>query len=139
MEGWLLKIIVAVIVAILCTGCMFEAQRALGCNNVGVFGCKDKAQPVNTDDPIPRRAEGRPVLTNSRGERYRPETPSWVPLIDNCIIAGGSRNDCIEALPPNELKKLEAWEAEVAAMRREQMGALRGYEVFGGRREVPDE
>jgi len=131
-----LKIIVALILAVLCTGCMFEAQRALGCNNVGVFGCKDEAQPVDTEAPIPRKAEGRPSVMSSR---YRPGTPSWVLLIDNCIMAGGSRNDCIEALPPDELKKLEEWEAEVAAMRREQMGARRGYEVFGGRREVPDE
>ena len=135
-----MKIIVTLILASLCTGCMFEAQRAFGCNNVGIFGCKDKAQPRTPDNGPPlRKAEGRPVLTNSRGERYQPGTPSYVPLIDNCIIAGGSRNDCIEALPPDELKKLEEGEAKGAAMRREQMGARRGYEVFGGRREVPDE
>jgi hypothetical protein len=52
-------------------------------------------------------------------------------LIDNCIMAGGSRNDCIEALPPDELRKLEAAEAERGAMRREQMRARRGHDVFG--------
>ncbi len=59
----------------------------------------------------------QPVLTNSAGETYHPGTPSWVPLIDDCIRAGGSRNDCIEALPPEELAKLEAWEAERGAGR----------------------
>ena len=58
-----------------------------------------------------------------------------MPLIDNCIIAGGIRGECIEALPPEELAKLEAAEAERGAMRREQMRARRGYDVFGGRRE----
>ena len=111
-----MKYIVTLILASLCAGCLFEAQRALGCNNVGVFGCKDKVQPPNTDGPLPRRAEGRPsVLTNSRGERYYPGTPSWVPLIDNCMIAGGTRTDCIEALPPEELEKLEASEAKQGA------------------------
>ena len=123
---------------------MFEVQRALGCNNVGVFGCKDKADPPDPDAPVPRKAHGRPgtgvaagseVLTNSRGERYYPGTPSYVPLIDNCIIAGGARAECIEALPPEELAKLEAAEAERGAILREQMKARRGHEVFGGKRE----
>ena len=71
-----MKTMRALIIALLlslCTGCMFEAQRAVGCNNVGIFGCKDKAQPRTPDDGPPlRKAEGRTsVLTNSRGERYR--------------------------------------------------------------------
>ena len=65
------------------------------------------------------------MLTNNRGERYYPGTPSYVPLIDNCIIAGGTRAECIEALPPEELKKLEAAEAERGAILREQMRARR--------------
>ncbi len=131
-----MKIIVALILANLCTGCMYELQRAWGCSNVGIFGCKDKAQPRTADDvpPTLRKAEGRPVLTNSRGERYYPGTPSYVPLIDNCIIAGGTRGDCIKALPSDELKKLEAVEAERGAVLREQMGARRGHEMFGGER-----
>ena len=48
------------------------------------------------------------------------------------------RADCIAALPPDELKKLEAKEAKRGAMRREQMRARRGHEVFGGRREPGD-
>ena len=130
-----MKIIVVLILASLSTGCMYELQRAWGCNNVGFFGCKDKAQPRTADDvpPTLSKAEGRSgVLTNSRGERYYPGTPSYVPLIDNCIIAGGTRAECIEALPPEELKKLEAVEAERGAIVREQMRARRGHDVFGG-------
>ena len=68
-------------------------------------------------------AAGAEVLTNSQGERYHPGTPSYAPLIDDCIVAGGSRTECIEALPPEELKKLEAAEAERGATLREQMRA----------------
>jgi hypothetical protein len=39
--------VMLILASCLCTGCMFEAQRAFGCNNVGVFGCKDKAQSPN--------------------------------------------------------------------------------------------
>ncbi len=84
-------------------------------------------------------AEEQPVLTNSRGERYYPGTPTYVPLIDDCLALGGTRGACIEALPPDELKKLEAEEARRGAMRRAQMRVRRSYEVFGRRREVPDE
>ena len=45
-----------------------------------------------------------------QGHKHLPGTPSWVPLIDACMEAGGDRNDCIEALPEEEMKKLEAWE-----------------------------
>lgn len=58
-----MKFLIALILASLCTGCMFEAQRALGCNNVGIFGCKDKVQPPNTDGPFPRKAGGQPSET----------------------------------------------------------------------------
>jgi hypothetical protein len=64
-----------------------------------------------------------PVIVNSAGEPYLPGTPSWVPLIDDCMAGGGSRGECIEALPPEELAKLEAWEAERADLRRTQMKA----------------
>ncbi len=78
----IMKFFIALILASFCTGCMFEAQRAFGCNNVGVFGCKDKAQPPTSGGPPLRTAEGRrSVLTNGRGEPYRPGTPS-VPLVD---------------------------------------------------------
>ena len=112
-----MKIGFVLIVACFCTVCMFETQRALGCNNI--FGCKDKPRlGTNVVSELIEAEERTSVLTNSRGESYRPGTPSWVPLIDNCIIAGGSRGDCIEALPPEELAKLEKWEQRHATWRR---------------------
>ena len=112
-----MKIIVALILAGLCTGC--KAQPVCDFTN---FGCEKVTPQPGVDGP---------VLTNSRGERYYPGTPSYVPLIDNCIIAGGIRGECIKALPPEELRKLEAAEAERGAILREQMRARRGPDVFG--------
>lgn len=45
----------------------------------------------------------------------------WMIAIDNCMRAGGSRNDCIVSLPSELLAELEAWEAENGAMRRRQI------------------
>jgi hypothetical protein len=59
------------------------------------------------DKPDPNQ---KPVLTNSRGETYLPGTPSWVPLVDDCMAAGGNRTDCTNNLPPDELAKLQRWE-----------------------------
>lgn len=53
----------------------------------------------------------RPVITTSDEEIIYPGSLSWVPLINDCMKAGGTRNECIAALPPEELAKLEAWEA----------------------------
>ena len=39
--------------------------------------------------------------TETAPSGYLPGTPPWVPLIDACMTAGGGRNDCIEALPPD--------------------------------------
>ncbi len=78
-----------------------------------------------------------PVLVNSSGETYLPGTPSWVALIDDCMSYGGTRGECIDALPPEELSKLKAMEGERGAMRRQQMNmgyALNeggGYQNFG--------
>lgn len=55
-----------------------------------------------------------------------------MPLIDACIEAGASRNECIEALLPEELKKLEEWEQQNS---RRTRGALRSG-TFGARRTV---
>jgi hypothetical protein len=62
------------------------------------------------DKPDPNQ---KPVLTNSRGETYLPGTPSWVPLVDDCMAAGGNRTDCSNNLPPDELAKLQRWEQEM--------------------------
>jgi hypothetical protein len=61
--------VMLILASCFCTGCMFEAQRAFGCNNVGVFGCKDKVPPPTSHEPPPREAEaGTRVLTNNRDE-----------------------------------------------------------------------
>lgn len=79
----------------------------------------------------------KPIITTSTGGIYQRGTPSYVPLIDECMSAGGTRGECIHVLPPEELAKLQAMEAEHAAMRRPQMktrSALNsegGYQDFG--------
>ena len=57
-------------------------------------------------------ADNKPALVSPPTQKYVPGTPSWVPLIDTCMATGGRRADCIEALPPEELQKLEAWEQQ---------------------------
>ena len=80
-----------------------------------------KSRPPWADKPDPNQT---PVLTNSNGERYRPGTPSWVPIVDDCLRAGGNRTVCIESLPPEELRKFREWEARNARGR---------YGAFGTR------
>lgn len=63
-----------------------------------------------------------------QGRKHMPGTPSWVPIIDTCMEAGGSRNDCIAALPSEEAAKLEAWEQRNRRWR--SRGLNRG--TFGG-------
>jgi len=41
---------------------------------------------------------------------YRPGTGPWIPVIDECMTAGGNRNDCIEALPPDLYAAFLNWE-----------------------------
>lgn len=56
------------------------------------------------------------------GQRqYEPGTPPWVPLIDECMAAGGSRNDCIAALPPDVYAALTDWERKTREQRRALM------------------
>ena len=52
---------------------------------------------------------------------YLPGTPTWVPLIDECIRRGQSRNDCINELPQEELAALKQWEQEMGQRRRERL------------------
>jgi hypothetical protein len=72
--------------------------------------------------------EQRPELTvpvspdpNTSSGEYLPGTPSRVSLIDVCMRRGGSRVDCIDALPPEELAALERWERKNGEKRRERM------------------
>jgi hypothetical protein len=76
-------------------GC-FGLQRAAGCNNPGLLGCKDKG-------PEPRYLEGH-------------EHP-WSRLLDNCMAAGWTRTECFSSLPPDMLEQFESWEAEKALER----------------------
>lgn len=76
--------------------------------------------------------EQRPELTvpvppdpNTASGEYVSGTPSWVPLIDVCMRRGGSRVDCIDALPPEELAALERWERKSGEKRRERMSRTR--------------
>ena len=49
------KAMTTLLLAILLTGC-FQAQRALGCNNTGIFGCRDEPSEIQPPDPELRRA-----------------------------------------------------------------------------------
>lgn len=49
------KIITPFLLAVLLTGC-FEAQRALGCNDTGILGCKDEPSDIQPPDPELRPA-----------------------------------------------------------------------------------
>jgi hypothetical protein len=74
----------------------------------------------------------KPVVTTPNGGSYKsgshyPGTPSYVALIDACVSKGGSRGECIESLPAEELAKLEAEETRRRAMRHRQMQWRQGY------------
>ena len=104
-----------------CQGC-FELQRAAGCNNTGIFGCKDEPSEIQEPDPDLKRAPpgGRFPPT----DREREQQP-WATLIDDCMASGGQRTECIENLPPDILAQLEALESGNAAIRRRQLEASR--------------
>jgi hypothetical protein len=63
-----------------------------------------------------------------QGRKHVRGTPSWVPLIDACMEAGESRSNCIDALPEEELAKLEAWESGHSRRRMRPPGSG----TFGG-------
>ena len=63
-----------------------------------------------SDFSLKDKPETSPVLMAPDDYPYRPGTPSWVPLIDACILNGGRRHDCIEGLPEQEYKKFLIWE-----------------------------
>lgn len=101
------------------------AGLSLAASLLAVSGCGHPGfenRWSSEESPGPRQ---QPVVTDSEGPSYQPGTPSWVPLIDECMRAGGSRGECIAALPPEELARLEAWEAEQGARRRSQMALRR--------------
>lgn len=102
-----------------CQGCA-DLQRAVGCGDPGIFGCRD--EPLPAVDPE-KALEQAPEVATGRFPR-RPQDQRdqpWIVLIDACMAAGGQRAQCIENLPPEVLTQLQAWEAENAAMRRRQL------------------
>jgi hypothetical protein len=58
---------------------MFEAQRAMGCNNVGVLGCKDKAEQPPILGTTPRPAVPRPEEVESRNRPLSKRCPETRP------------------------------------------------------------
>ena len=94
----------ALLALVMCQGC-FELQRAVGCNNTGIFGCKDEPSEIQEPNPDLKRAPpgGR------YPRRYQEGEPQpWTTLIDDCMAGGGQRTECIENLPPDILAQLEA-------------------------------
>ncbi len=115
-------IVLATLLALIaCQGCL-KLQRAIGCNNTGIFGCKDEPSEIQPPNPDLQRAPpgGRSSPRYQEGQ----EQP-WSAIVDRCMAAGGQRSECIENLPPDVLAQLEAWESGNAAMRRRQLGAPR--------------
>lgn len=125
------KMITVLVFTSLLAGC-FEAQRAAGCNNTGIFGCKDAPAEIQPPDP-----ELRPAPAGGRS----PQHP-WTQPLNDCMAAGGLRTECFEQLPPDILVQYEAWEAERAAIRRrqfEQRRELNNSPVFGMKPQVRGE
>jgi hypothetical protein len=126
----LARLITALLLSILLTSC-FQAQRAMGCNNIGVFGCKDEPSEIQLPDPELSRAPSirRSALRPSQPEQLQEiaadrnpqgnEYP-WIQPLNECMAAGGLRTECFESLPPDILAEFEAWEAERATIRRRQ-------------------
>ena len=124
------RVMTTLLLAILLTGC-FQAQRALGCNNNGILGCKDEPSEIQPPDPELRRApSGGRSPPRPRQEEQVPEVATrrylegqeypWSLPLDECMAAGGLRPECFENLPPDILAQFEAWEAKRATIRRRQ-------------------
>jgi hypothetical protein len=106
-------------------GC-FGLQRASGCSNPGILGCKDKGPEPSeiTQPPAGLRrapADGREKRAPVDDGRYLEghEYP-WSRPLDDCMAAGGTRTECFASLPADILEQFEDWEAERAAQRRRQ-------------------
>lgn len=118
---------------ITCQGCM-KLQRAVGCDNTGIFGCKDKPSEIQPPDPELRRAPpaGRAQHAPEGDGRYLEghEYP-WSQPLDDCMAAGGTRTECFASLPADILEQFEAWEAERAVQRRRQLQQRLSQPSFG--------
>jgi hypothetical protein len=91
-------------------GCI-ELQRAAGCSNPGIFGCKDKGpEPSEITRPPADLKRAPPGGRASRAPigdcRYLDghEYP-WSRPLDDCMAAGGTRTECFASLPPDILEQ----------------------------------
>ncbi len=124
-------IVLAILLALSTLQSCFKMQKTFGCNNTGIFGCKDQPSEIQPPDQELRRAPpgGRvPPRPDQQGQAAEVATGRylegheypWSQPLDDCMAAGGLRTECFENLPPDILAQFEAWEAERAAMRRRQ-------------------
>jgi hypothetical protein len=108
-------------------GC-FGLQRAWGCSNPGILGCKDKGPEPSEITQPPADLKRAPV--GDGGYREGHEHP-WSRPLDDCMAAGGTRTECFASLPPDILEQFEAWEVERAAQRRRQLEQRSRQPSFG--------
>ena len=130
-------IVLAIVLALGSLQGCFGLQRAWGCNNPGILGCKDKgpepSEITQPPDGLKRappggRAQRAPVGDGRYLEGH--EYP-WSRPLDDCMAAGGTRTECFASLPPDILEQFEAWEAERAAQRHRQFQQRSRQPSFG--------
>ncbi len=102
-------VLTTLLALVTCQGC-FKLQRAVGCNNTGIFGCKDEPSEITLPPGDLQPAQGRYL----EGQEY-----PWSRPLDDCMVTR-TRTECFASLPPDLLAQFEAWEAEQAATRRRQ-------------------
>jgi len=114
-----------------------ELQRAAGCGDPGFFGCNDKGLEPSAITQPPAGLKhappgGRAKQAPLGDGRYREghEHP-WSRPLDDCMAAGGTRTECFASLPPDVLEQFEAWEAERAVQRSEQIQHRSRQPSFG--------
>ena len=120
-------ILLAIMLAVMSLQGCLGLQRAAGCNNPGILGCKDKGpEPSEIERPpagLKRAPEsGRTRQTAVDDLRYPEglEYP-WSQPLETCMTNGITRTECFLRLPPDILAQFQAWEAEKAAERRQQL------------------
>lgn len=83
-------------------GC-FKVQRAAGCNNPGVLGCKDDPSAVQVSPSGLEPDQGR-VVDDRESLEFR--------VLDDCSADKALRTECAERPPATRLGSLEATEFE---------------------------
>ena len=144
------NVITLTALVLLSAGC-FEAQKAAGCNNIGVLGCKDKPSEIEPPDPAlkPAPVGGRhcpgdelPHETSDASDPdcLRRNQHPKIQSLNGCMTTGGVREQCVDRLLPEVLIQLEAWEAERAGIRRrhsESRQEMDDSSAFGVRADEP--